>query len=142
MRFIQALVVAKCGIFHIYKITPHFTLNAKMKDFNGNYANVNPKLDTDNAYMIYNNTVSSTEETRYYTPKKDGVVIISCSFRQGAKVYLEVTTESGEIKRLGSIVQSANSAGADNQVMTVPVSTNRQIKLVGKNYSAEYIPYL
>jgi hypothetical protein len=113
-----------------------------MKDFYGNYANKNPKLDTDNAYVIYNNTVSSTEETRYYTPKKDGVVIITCSFRKGSKVYIEAQAESGGIKKLGSVVQSANSEGADNQVMTVPVSANKQITIVGKNYMAEYIPYL
>lgn len=76
--------------FHIYKITPCFTLNAKMKDFNGNYANVNPKLDTDNAYIIYNNLPSNELVSKEYVPEKDGVIIITCSYRQGAKVYLEV----------------------------------------------------
>ena len=113
-----------------------------MKNFDGNYVNVNPKLDVTKSYVIYNNTVDDTEVQREYTPVQDGVVIITCSFRQGAKVYLEVTTESGEIKRLGSIVQSANSAGADNQVLTVPVSANKKIIVKGKKYSAEYIPYL
>lgn len=35
MKFIQDLEVVRCGIFHIYKMTPHFTLNAKMKNFDG-----------------------------------------------------------------------------------------------------------
>lgn len=113
-----------------------------MKDFNGNYANVNPKLDVTKSYIIYSNTVDDTEVQREYTPVQDGVVIITCSFRQGAKVYLEVTTESGEIKRLGSIVQSANSAGADNNVMTVPVKAGDICKVYGNNFVAEYIPYL
>ena len=113
-----------------------------MKDFYGNYANVNPKLDTDNAYVIYNNLLSNEVVSKEYVPEKDGVVIITCSFRQGAKVYLESQFESGDTKRLGSVVQSANSEGADNQVMTVPVSANKQITIVGRNYVAEYIPYL
>lgn len=113
-----------------------------MKDFSGNYANVNPKLDATKSYVIYSNTASNTEVQNEYTPEKDGVVIITCSFRQGSKVYLEVTTESNDLKRLGSVVQSANSAGADNQVMTVPVSAGKKLVIKGKNYIAEYIPYL
>lgn len=113
-----------------------------MKDFYENYVNVNPKLDVIKSYVIYNDTSSNTEVQREYTPEKDGVVIITCSFRQASKVYLEVTTESNDLKRLGSVVQSANSAGADNQVMTVPVSAKKKLIVKGKNYIAEYIPYL
>lgn len=66
-----------------------------MKDFNGNYANVNPKLDTDNAYVIYNNLPSSELVSKEYVPEKDGVIIITCSYRQGAKVYLEFKYQKG-----------------------------------------------
>lgn len=113
-----------------------------MKDFYRNYVNVNPKLDVNNSYIIYNNTVSTTEEIRYYTPEKDGVVIIACSFRQAAKVFVDALKNDGKTIRLGSIVQSANSAGADNGVMMIPVISGELLTIKGRNFSAEYYPYL
>ena len=113
-----------------------------MKNFHGEYVNVNPKLNVNEMYMIYNNTVSSTEETSYYTPVKDGVVIITCSFRQAAKVFVDALKNENNTIRLGSIVQSANSAGADNGVMMIPVISGEMLTIKGRNFSAEYIPYL
>ena len=115
-----------------------------MKDFHGNYHNVNPKLDTDNAYMIYNNIVDDTKVQREYTPEKDGVIIITCSYKKGAKVYLVVKYQVSPTvisKKLGSVVQTANSDGVDNQVMTIPVKAGDTCMVYGNNFSAEYIPY-
>lgn len=113
-----------------------------MKDFYGIYYNINNKLDIDQRYTIYNNTVSSTEEIRYYTPAKDGVVIITCSFRQAAKVFVDALKNENNTIRLGSIIQSANSAGADNGVMMIPVIGGEMLTVKGRNFSADYYPYL
>ena len=60
-----------------------------MKDFYGTPLPTNvPQLDQQNTVTIHNNFDDTTEKTLYYTPDKDGIFVLGCSYVAGSYVHI------------------------------------------------------
>jgi hypothetical protein len=109
-----------------------------MKDFNGNYANENPKLDSDNLIYVIENRNSGDEISRNFTPSKDGIIILF--LRTVKDSYMHVQTKDGVV--LGSLSWPAQQTSTKDLRTIIPVSKNQEIRCWGTWCDVYFIPYL
>lgn len=109
-----------------------------MKDFYGNYANENLKLDFDNTIHVIENRNAGDEISRYFTPSKDGIIILLLRTVKDSYVYAQIKDSAV----LGSLSWTAQHTSIKDLRSIVPVNKNQEIHCWGKWCDVDFIPYL
>lgn len=108
-----------------------------MKDFYGNYANENPKLDFENTIHVIENRNTGDEISRYFTPNKDGIIILLLRTVKDSYVYAQIKDSTV----LGSLSWTAQQTSVKDLRSIVPVNKTQEIHCWGKWCDVDFIPY-
>jgi hypothetical protein len=109
-----------------------------MKDFYGNYYNVNPKLDFTHQVTIIENRASGDEISRYFTPNKDGVIFLMLRTVKDSYMYAQL--KDGAV--LGSLCWTAQQTSIKDLRSIIPINKNQEIHCWGKWCDFNFVPYL
>lgn len=109
-----------------------------MKDFSGNYANVNPQLDSEHTITIIENRTTGDEISKNFIPDKDGIIILF--LRTIKDAYMHAQTKDGIV--LGSLSWPAQQTSTKDLRITIPVKKNQEIRCWGKWCDFNFVPYL
>jgi len=109
-----------------------------MKDFYGNYANANPKLDFTHSITIIENRNTGDEISRNFTPNKDGIIILYLKTIKDSYMYAQLT--NGNV--LGSLSWAAQQTSNKDLRTIIPINKNQEIRCWGKWCDFYFIPYL
>ena len=109
-----------------------------MKNFYGNYANENPKLDFENTIHIIENRNSGDEISRNFTPDKDGIIILL--LRTIKDTYMYAQLKNGTV--LGSLSWPVQQTSNKDLRSIIPVNKGQEIRCWGKWCDFDFIPYL
>jgi hypothetical protein len=110
-----------------------------MKDFYGtSLPTTNPELDYSNMVIINNAFSDTSKKVQSYTPTKDGIFIIGCSYQAGAYAWI-VDEALSAVRRISCVIASSGAVAQMNGTC----QANR-----GHNYRCEsvrgqwfFIPY-